>query len=600
MASPATSSWLSQSIELSYKQLEKKIKEAKQEKKIFIVYDGYGPLRQALLRRGWLEKVPPGRIQFMNTSTDNYIIANMLKYSPFHFIWQPKSRPVKIPGGVDPPTFVNSVYRRRDLDFTSKEGLINLKNNMNWYTIENVSDLAVPRTYVLSDRDGRQNFIQDFKRTNFIGFVLYLAKKKNFRKLFTDADDGISTNIIDLSIAKVEVLLRIRNHEDIDCNYLVETFARFPVGRDVKETNMRKIITKSKKFKIQTEAKIAELLNSVRNCADKILEHWPDRNYDGFRNLWVVKPIGSSSGYGVEVLADERIILKTAMNGNSRFIVQKYIERPMLIQSRKFDIRIYFMTLIRDGFVDLWMYKNCYFKFGTHKFNLDSLDKSIHITNYAVQKHFMNSDDAVTNSVENMWLLKEFLRHLEYIEKPNLWHEKIYPAIKQNIVAVLMQNLEVTKMEVNNFELNGADFMLTYDHSPVLLEINSKPALFFSPSVVDLITGQLQEDIVKVLVDFQRDITSPTGDFELAHIYEIPQTAYPSSSNNLTMQKSQQLAICGTKLHLGASKKFSRKSRVRTSVTSNSTSEENYWIAPTALITTSNQMLGILSEKLKE
>lgn len=528
--------------EITYKHLDKKIRDAKTAKKIFsVLQNGYGPIRQSLLQRGWLEKVPPEKLKYiMGGSMESYMIANMLKNAPVHFIWQPKSRPTKLPA-VDPPTLVNSIYRRYDLDFTSKEGLIHLKENMGWYTIENFSDLNVPRTYLLSDREGKESFVRDFKRTKFISFVLFLAGKKNFQSFFTDADDGISTNIIDTALAKVDVLLRIKNHDDIDAHYLKETFDRLPLGRDMKETNMKKIISNAKKFKMQSEKKINEFEKLIKESAEKILEYWPERDYDGFKNLWIVKKVGASCGFGVTLHSDIRDMLKVArMNGNAKYIVQKYIERPMLISNRKSDIRFYFMTLIRDGgFVDLWLYKNCYFKFGTHRFSLDNLDRSIHLTNYTVQKHYMNENDAVENAVENMWDLKEFLRHLDYIEKPNVWAEKIYPAIKQNIIAVVMQSIEASTIEVNNFELNGADFILTYDYQPVLLEVNPRPDLSLSAAHVDLITRQLQEDLVKVLVDFQNDITSSTGDFELAHIFEMPQSR---ASNDLT--------VIGTKLHV--------------------------------------------------
>lgn len=515
---------LEQQQHLSYKEIEEKVKKAKDEKKIFIIHYGYNQLRNSLFKRGWLEKVQKERIQFMNGQNENYIIANILKNSSFYFIWQPKNRPIKMPQ-VNPPILVNSVYRRTDLDFTSKEGLMNIEKNMNWFTIEGISQLQIQRTYVISHREGREEFREDFKRTNFTNFIMFLAKSKgkNFKSFFSDADDGISYELIELALTKINILLRIKEHDDIDSNYIVESYSRFETGKDPKEKLMKKIISGSKKFRFPTETKLNELLKSVTECAEKIKLNWPERKYDGYKNVWIVKKVGSSSGYGVSVLANDREILKHSMTNSSRFIVQKYIERPMLIEGRKFDIRIYFMTHIRDGFVDLWIYRDCYFKFGTHKFNLDQLDRSIHITNYAVQKFYMNDKDAVTNSIENMWPLKEFLRHLKFIEKPDLWKDNIFPQIKQNLIACLMQSLETTTIEVNNFELNGADFMITYNYETVLIEINSKPDLFFSSKVIEMITGKLQEDIIKVLIDFQADITSLTGDFELAHVFEIPQ-----------------------------------------------------------------------------
>lgn len=185
-------------------------------------------------------------------------------------------------------------------------------------------------------------------------------------------------------------------------------------------------------------------------------------------------------------------------------------------------MRIYFITFIREGYVDIWLYKDCYIKFGTNIFSLDNLHQSIHVTNYAVQKNFMNPLDAVFNSQENMWPLAELVKYFMNINKGNIWANQIYPAIKRNLLAVILQSFEVTDFQTNNFELNGADFMIGDDYQPILIEVNSKPALFFSRTVVELITRKLLEDVIKVTVDWQRDPLSSTGDFELIHCYEIP------------------------------------------------------------------------------
>lgn len=73
----------------------------------------------------------------------------------------------------------------------------------------------------------------------------------------------------------------------------------------------------------------------------------------------------------------------------------------------------------------------------------------------------------------------------------------------------------------NNFELNGADFMIGNDCEPILIEINSAPALYFSKVVIDMITKRLLEDVIRVVVDRQRDPEALPGDFELIHSFEL-------------------------------------------------------------------------------
>lgn len=132
----------------------------------------------------------------------------------------------------------------------------------------------------------------------------------------------------------------------------------------------------------------------------------------------------------------------------------------MIIHNRKFDIRIYFLTFIHDKHVNIWLYKDCYVKFATHHFTCDNFSKSIHVTNYAVQKFFMNDNNAVPGAQENMWTLSQFIDYFQTIDEPRLWETKMYPGIKKNLLAVILPSLEGTELKENNFELNGADFMV--------------------------------------------------------------------------------------------------------------------------------------------
>ena len=180
------------------------------------------------------------------------------------------------------------------------------------------------------------------------------------------------------------------------------------------------------------------------------------------------------------------------------------------------------MTFIRDGFIDVWLYKDCYVKFSTKPFRLDNFHKSIHLTNFAVQKYFMNEADMVPGATENMWSLSQLIAYFESIGKADVWKNKIYDGIKKTLIAVSLASLEATELSTNNFELNGADFMIGFDYEPILLEINSRPALFLSKYQQDMITNRLLEDVVKVVVDRQRDSQASIGDFELIYTHEIP------------------------------------------------------------------------------
>lgn len=70
--------------------------------------------------------------------------------------------------------------------------------------------------------------------------------------------------------------------------------------------------------------------------------------------------------------------------------MQQYIDRPLLIAGRKFDVRAYAMLTSINGQLKGYMYRDCYFRTSSKQFDLNNLSKLVHLTNDAVQ---MNSDD---------------------------------------------------------------------------------------------------------------------------------------------------------------------------------------------------------------
>jgi tubulin monoglycylase TTLL3/8 len=96
-----------------------------------------------------------------------------------------------------------------------------------------------------------------------------------------------------------------------------------------------------------------------------------------------------------------------------------------------------------------------------------------------------------------MWLLREFKRYLRKDGKGKIWDEKIYPKIKKNLLAIILASLEDTEMEVNTFELNGADLLVSNDYEPVLLEINANPDLSFTTKTTREICPRVMEDMIK-------------------------------------------------------------------------------------------------------
>ena len=474
-------------------ELQKKAQEAKEQKKIFTIF-GYETIRQSLLIRGWVEKFTDKQILYVPPTTERFLLHHMVKSAATNFIWKPKY--LEVSNMFNRYPFTNAIVRDRVLDFTTKDGLINCCNNIHWHTIDGVSNVNYQRSYYVIDKCNKDEFSEDFKQTVVTGFLSFLNNHKDFHSLFSISGE-LPTDCLEFALLKIELAIKKKLHEDIDTSRLFDICVKSPKNQKEMLHQMQLIISGTKKFIYNVNFSIETMKSKVQHTATEIIEHWPDSIYDGHHNIWILKPVGYSCGSGIILMNNEDNILSHIQNQSaSRFVVQKYIEKPLLIRDRKFDIRIYFMTYFNKGKVNIWLYNNCYIKFSSVKFNLDNLHKSIHVTNHGVQKNFFDMKSEFSKT-ENMWSLEQFKSYLKSIDKEEVWEKEIYQQIKKNIIAVVLSSLEVSAMEKNTFELNGADFMITYDYKPNLLEINARPDLFFSKIVIKMISDRLMEDIVK-------------------------------------------------------------------------------------------------------
>ena len=72
------------------------------------------------------------------------------------------------------------------------------------------------------------------------------------------------------------------------------------------------------------------------------------------------------------------------------YIVQAYIQRPLLYYKRKFDLRHYMMITSINGYIKGYWYKDGYVRTTSSEYSLVDNNGGIHLTNDAVQKNLPN------------------------------------------------------------------------------------------------------------------------------------------------------------------------------------------------------------------
>lgn len=69
-------------------------------------------------------------------------------------------------------------------------------------------------------------------------------------------------------------------------------------------------------------------------------------------------------------------------------ILQRYIQKPLLIHSRKFDIRVFVLVISSNKLLRAYICTEGYLRTSSKPFTLSNFEnKFVHLTNDAVQKH---------------------------------------------------------------------------------------------------------------------------------------------------------------------------------------------------------------------
>ena len=188
-------------------------------------------------------------------------------------------------------------------------------------------------------------------------------------------------------------------------------------------------------------------------------------------------------------------------------MIQKYLEKPLLYQGRKFDIRIWVM-FITNRHNEVYIFKEGHLKATSLKYNPDSKDLFVHLTNYSVQKHNIYfSKIEIGNEIP----FYEFQKELDRKNSGKNFIKDIYPKIVR-IIRLTGGAAVQGKMNYFNakncFEIFGYDFILDENYKPYLLEINSNPGLEISSPLISQLLPRMIDDAFKLTIDEEFSMSS--------------------------------------------------------------------------------------------
>ncbi|XP_059059346.1 tubulin glycylase 3A-like isoform X2 [Achroia grisella] len=508
--------------------------------KIFSVYGSCNAIRNALLERGWVEKIPSNRMNLskirngtcsnkseIHSELERLLLSNLVEKCNPNFIWRTKDEiyDTTIDMTKDYNTIVNKL--NTDALWTTKQGLCSSMKRNYWFYIDNIAEVNGPRTYNSYDGGEIEGFIKDYKITACTSLLKWiLSMVANERPVFMKSGK-VSMTVVVFALNRCKEYLFRKQNKDID--HTLPSVSKGQWNAFLKK--YYQIIAKDDVFQADTENKLPLYLGYANFLLKEIHRYRPQLSCEGCHNIWIIKPAYCSRGRGIRMASKLGVITNLLNKANAKHVIQKYIEEPLLIYDTKFDIRQYYLVTSTYP-LTIWMYANCYLKFSSQKYNLNNYHESIHLTNNAIQKKYKNYIGRHPDLPQsNMWDLEEYKDYLNRCGKSQVWDNIVYPGMKKSIIGIMLSCQDSLSISKNRFELYGCDFILDKEYKPWLIEINSCPDLNNTTQVTAKICPDVVSDIVKVIIDYAENPNSSTGKFECIYRQSMTVPRYGTAAD---------------------------------------------------------------------
>ncbi|XP_058021086.1 tubulin--tyrosine ligase isoform X1 [Ahaetulla prasina] len=251
---------------------------------------------------------------------------------------------------------------------------------------------------------------------------------------------------------------------------LVEACTWFPESYVIYPTNLKTPVAPA-------ENGLHHLINNTRTDEREVfLSSYQKRKESGEGNVWIAKSSAGAKGEGILISSEATELLDFIDNQGQVHVIQKYLEKPMLLEPghRKFDIRSWVLV---DHQYSIYLYREGVLRTSSEPYNsANFLDKTCHLTNHCIQKEYSKNYGRYEEG--NEMFFEEFNQYL--VNTLNVTLENTILLQVKNIIRNCLMCIEpaisTKHLHYQSFQLFGFDFMVDEDLKVWLIEVNGAPA----------------------------------------------------------------------------------------------------------------------------
>ncbi|XP_060728366.1 tubulin--tyrosine ligase [Tachysurus vachellii] len=264
---------------------------------------------------------------------------------------------------------------------------------------------------------------------------------------------------------KASLVKLIKTSQELkdSCNWLPESYIIYP-------TNLNTPVAPATNG-------ISHLKNNPKTDEREVfLASYNTKKENGEGTVWIAKSSAGAKGAGILISQDANQLLEFIDNQGQVHVIQKYLERPLLLEPghRKFDIRSWVLV---DHQYNIYLYREGVLRTSSEPYNSSDLqDMTSHLTNHCIQKE--HSQNYGRYEEGNEMFFDEFRHYLLNVHNISM-ETSILPQINHIIRSCLMciePAISTKHLSYQSFQLFGFDFMLDENFKVWLIEINGAPA----------------------------------------------------------------------------------------------------------------------------